>query len=54
MTTQRAYTHAVIVGAGFAGIAIACRFKKDLGLNDFAIFEKSDFLGGTWHLNTCE
>ncbi|UZJ55032.1 hypothetical protein CBS101457_004352 [Exobasidium rhododendri] len=31
---------ALIVGAGFSGIACACRLQMDLGLNNFKIFEK--------------
>lgn len=31
---------AIIVGAGFSGIASACRIQMDLGLSKFLIFEQ--------------
>ncbi|CEH12873.1 hypothetical protein CBOM_00832 [Ceraceosorus bombacis] len=43
---------AIIVGGGVSGIASAVRFQLDLQLNRYLIFEQSDDLGGTWHLNT--
>lgn len=42
---------AVIVGAGFSGICMAIKLKE-LGINDFVIFEKASELGGTWRENT--
>lgn len=39
---------AIIVGAGFSGIASACRLQMDLGLRRIAIFEKDNGWGGTW------
>lgn len=41
----------LIIGAGMAGILGAIRLKQ-LGLDDFAIYEKADRLGGTWRENT--
>ena len=41
---------AIIVGAGFGGMGAGIEFKK-LGLNDLAILEREDDLGGTWHVN---
>ena len=54
MTVQRRFTRAVVIGAGFSGIATGCRFKKDLGFHDFTIYERSSSLGGTWWLNQCK
>ncbi|ADG97294.1 fumarate reductase/succinate dehydrogenase flavoprotein domain protein [Segniliparus rotundus DSM 44985] len=41
---------AVIVGAGFGGMGAAIQLKE-LGLNNIAILEREDDLGGTWHVN---
>jgi cation diffusion facilitator CzcD-associated flavoprotein CzcO len=43
---------AIIVGAGFSGIASACRIQLDLGLKNFKVFEKDSSWGGTWHVST--
>ncbi|MEM7541412.1 MAG: NAD(P)/FAD-dependent oxidoreductase [Pseudomonadota bacterium] len=40
-----------IIGAGFAGICTALRLKR-AGFDNFAIFESSNELGGTWRDNT--
>ncbi len=40
-----------IIGAGFSAICLAIQLRKS-GINNFAIFEKTDSLGGTWHDNT--
>jgi len=40
-----------IVGAGFAGLAMAIRLKRD-GEHDFVVLEEADDLGGTWRENT--
>lgn len=42
---------ALIVGAGFAGMGVGIQLQR-LGIHDFRIMERSDDLGGTWHLNT--
>jgi cyclohexanone monooxygenase len=41
----------LVVGAGFAGIGAAIKLE-DAGIDDFAVLEKSDRLGGTWRDNT--
>ncbi|HQV17240.1 MAG: NAD(P)/FAD-dependent oxidoreductase [Gordonia sp.] len=41
---------AIIVGAGFGGMGAAIALKR-LGLDDLAILEREDDLGGTWHVN---
>ena len=40
-----------IVGAGFSGLGMAIRLKQ-AGIEDFAILERADDLGGTWRDNT--
>jgi cation diffusion facilitator CzcD-associated flavoprotein CzcO len=40
-----------IIGAGMAGILSAIKLQE-AGLDDFAIYEKADRLGGTWRENT--
>ncbi len=42
---------AIVVGAGFGGMGAAIELKK-LGFDSIKIIERSDGLGGTWHLNT--
>ena len=39
-----------IVGAGFAGIGLGIQLRR-AGYRDFAIFERRDQVGGTWHDN---
>ena len=41
----------LIVGSGFAGLGMAVRLKQ-AGRHDFAILERGDDVGGTWHFNT--
>ncbi len=40
-----------IIGAGFAGIAIAIELQQ-VGISDFTIYEAADEIGGTWRDNT--
>lgn len=40
----------LIVGAGFSGLGMAIRLKAD-GVDDFAILERADAVGGTWRDN---
>ncbi|KAI5119484.1 hypothetical protein M0805_009508 [Coniferiporia weirii] len=42
----------VIIGSGVAGIATAIAFKRQLGFDNFIIYEKSSDIGGTWRDNT--
>lgn len=41
----------LIIGAGFAGLGMAVRLLQ-AGVEDFAILERSDRVGGTWRDNT--
>lgn len=43
-------TQIVIVGAGFAGLALGRELKRN-GIEDFVIFESSNEVGGTWNHN---
>ena len=40
-----------VMGAGVAGILSAVKLKE-MGLDDFTVYEKNDAVGGTWHDNT--
>src|SRR3954452_11420304 len=40
-----------IVGSGFSGIGLAIRLRQE-GIEDFAVLERGDGVGGTWHYNT--
>jgi cation diffusion facilitator CzcD-associated flavoprotein CzcO len=40
-----------IVGSGFSGIGLAVRLRRQ-GVEDFAVLERADGVGGTWHFNT--
>lgn len=51
-TARRAYDPSiVIIGAGFAGVAMAHRLMKD-GFTNFVILEKDADIGGVWRDNT--
>lgn len=41
----------LIIGTGFGGQCAAMKLKK-LGINDFVMLERRDFMGGTWCQNT--
>ncbi len=41
----------LIVGAGFSGLGVAIRLRQE-GYTDFAVLERGDDVGGTWHFNT--
>lgn len=41
----------VIVGSGFAGVAMAAQLKRR-GIDDFVLLERADDIGGTWRDNT--
>jgi cation diffusion facilitator CzcD-associated flavoprotein CzcO len=41
----------VIVGAGFGGLGMAIRLKKQ-GIDDFVVIERGDDVGGTWWANS--
>jgi cation diffusion facilitator CzcD-associated flavoprotein CzcO len=42
---------AVVIGAGFSGLAAAIYLKR-AGIHDFVILEKANAIGGTWRDNT--
>jgi cation diffusion facilitator CzcD-associated flavoprotein CzcO len=42
------HVQVAVVGAGFSGIGMAIKLRE-AGIHDFAVFEKGDGIGGTWH-----
>jgi cation diffusion facilitator CzcD-associated flavoprotein CzcO len=40
-----------IIGAGFGGLGMAIKLREH-GIEDFAILERHEDVGGTWHANT--
>ncbi|HRH91729.1 MAG TPA: NAD(P)-binding protein, partial [Agitococcus sp.] len=40
----------IVIGTGFSGLGMGIALKK-AGINDFAILEKADDVGGTWRDN---
>ena len=51
MAQDVAHHRIAIVGAGFAGLAMAVRLKQ-AGIDDFILLERGDDVGGTWRDNT--
>jgi cation diffusion facilitator CzcD-associated flavoprotein CzcO len=49
--SRRRHVTVAIVGAGFAGLAMAIRLKQ-AGIDDFVVLERGDDVGGTWRDNT--
>jgi cation diffusion facilitator CzcD-associated flavoprotein CzcO len=47
----RPHVRVLVVGAGFAGLAMAVRMKQ-AGIDDFVVLERGDDVGGTWRDNT--
>ena len=45
------HARVAIIGAGFSGIGMATRLRRE-GIDDFFILERADDLGGTWRDNT--
>ena len=48
------FRQAIIIGAGLAGLDIACEFKRKLNFHDFVIYDSNPGLGGTWFDNNCK
>src|SRR5215210_3118884 len=48
--TQRPDHDVIVVGSGFAGLAMAHRLKRE-GIEDFVILERAESVGGTWRDN---
>jgi len=49
--TSKSQPRFLIIGAGMSGILSAIKLQE-AGLDDFAIYEKAERLGGTWRENT--
>jgi cation diffusion facilitator CzcD-associated flavoprotein CzcO len=47
----RTVPRVLVIGAGMSGILAAIKLRE-AGLDDFAVYEKADRLGGTWRENT--
>ncbi|KAJ5934693.1 hypothetical protein N7466_004240 [Penicillium verhagenii] len=45
------YYPVLIIGAGESGVAMGCRLKEVLGIDQFRIFERQSGIGGTWWIN---
>ena len=45
------HVRVAIVGAGFSGLGMGIRLKRE-GIDDFVVLEKADDVGGTWRDNT--
>ena len=45
------YVEVAVIGAGFTGIGLGIRFKRD-AFDSFVILERGDDVGGTWRDNT--
>jgi cation diffusion facilitator CzcD-associated flavoprotein CzcO len=45
------HTRIAIVGAGFSGLCMAIRLKRE-GVEDFVVLERAEEVGGTWRDNT--
>ena len=50
--TPRREVEALVLGGGISGIAASVRLRRDAGLTDVVLVEKSYQLGGTWNYNT--
>ncbi|KIW06959.1 uncharacterized protein PV09_02618 [Verruconis gallopava] len=50
---QKGYTYypVVVVGAGFAGIAMAWKLQVELKFDQYRVFERQSGVGGTWWIN---
>ncbi|MCG8670900.1 MAG: NAD(P)/FAD-dependent oxidoreductase [Pseudomonadales bacterium] len=51
MQSSNTYHQVIIIGSGFGGQCAAINLKK-MGIEDFLILERRDFVGGTWCQNT--
>ncbi|TIC09764.1 FAD/NAD(P)-binding domain-containing protein [Wallemia mellicola] len=41
----------IIIGAGVSGVAMGCKLKATVGIDDFEIYEREPEVGGTWYIN---
>jgi len=46
------HVRVAIVGAGFAGLGMAIKLKRQFGLEDLVVLERRADVGGTWYDNT--
>ncbi|TDL24856.1 FAD/NAD-binding domain-containing protein [Rickenella mellea] len=52
MPLNKEQPRVAIIGAGLAGIATAIALKRQLGFENFVIYEQADDIGGTWRDST--
>jgi hypothetical protein len=45
------YYPVIIIGAGESGIVMAYKLKKELGFDQFRVYDRQSGLGGTWWIN---
>lgn len=41
----------IVMGAGISGMAVAIQLKRQFGLQDVLVYEKTGDIGGTWNVN---
>jgi len=41
----------IIIGGGVSGLGMAVQLRRNLGHDNFTLYEKSDNIGGTWWHN---
>ena len=50
-TLEQMEVEVAVVGSGFSGLGMAIRMRQ-AGITDFVVLERTDDVGGTWHVNT--
>lgn len=45
-------TDVLIIGAGMSGLGLAVQLVRKYGTHNFEIIEKTNNIGGTWHVNS--
>lgn len=45
-------TDVLIIGAGMSGLGLAVQLVRIFGTRNFELVEKTDRIGGTWHVNS--
>jgi cation diffusion facilitator CzcD-associated flavoprotein CzcO len=54
MATRLPRIPVIVIGGGFSGLTMGAQLKRNLGLDDYVIYERSPDFGGTWWANVCE
>lgn len=45
-------TDVLIIGAGMSGVGLAIQIVRKFGIRSFELVEKTEAIGGTWHVNS--